>query len=74
MGWTAPDGINVPEYGLLRATQKEPSAMSITMIGLDTAKAVFHVHGLNKEGRAEIRRTLTPASVVSKRRHGPAGR
>jgi hypothetical protein len=40
VGWTAPDGIDVSECGLLRATQKEPPAMSITMIGLDTAKMV----------------------------------
>jgi transposase len=38
--------------------------MSITMIGLDTAKAVFHVHGVNEEGRAEIRRALRRGEVV----------
>ncbi len=39
--------------------------MSITMIGLDTAKAVFHVHGVNEEGRAEIRRALHRRDVVA---------
>jgi transposase len=65
MGWTAPDGIDVPACGLLRATQEEPSAMSLTRIGLDTAKTVFHVHGVNEEGRAEIRRALRRRDVVA---------
>jgi transposase len=32
--------------------------MSITMIGLDTAKSVFQVHGVNETGKVEIRRKL----------------
>ncbi len=32
--------------------------MSITMIGLDTAKSVFQVHGINETGKVEIRRKL----------------
>ena len=32
--------------------------MSITMIGLDTAKTVFQVHGVNETGKVEIRRKL----------------
>ena len=28
--------------------------MSITMIGLDTAKSVFQVHGVNETGKVEI--------------------
>jgi transposase len=64
MGWTAPDGIDVPECGLLRATQKEPSAMSITMIGLDTAKAIFHVHGTDEVGKVQLRRTLRRREVI----------
>lgn len=38
--------------------------MSVTMIGLDTAKAVFQVHGVDEAGRAEIRRTLRRGEVV----------
>ena len=37
--------------------------MSVTMIGLDTAKASFQVHGVNEEGRAEVRRTLRRREV-----------
>ena len=36
-------GIGVPQYGLSEPVEREPSAMSITMIGLDTAKSVFQV-------------------------------
>ena len=38
--------------------------MSISMIGLDTAKASFQVHGVNEEGRAEIRRKLRRSEVI----------
>ena len=32
--------------------------MSISMIGLDTAKTVFQIHSADETGRAEIRRKL----------------
>jgi transposase len=38
--------------------------MNISMIALDTAKAVMQVHGVNKEGRAEIKRKLRRGEVV----------
>ena len=38
--------------------------MSITMIGLDTAKAVFHVHGVNETGKVEVRRALRRREVI----------
>jgi error-prone DNA polymerase len=39
--------------------------MSITMIGLDTAKTVFQVHAVNGAGKIEIRRKLRRGEVVS---------
>ena len=39
--------------------------MSISMIGLDTAKAVFQVHGVNEAGKAEIKRKLRRDEVIS---------
>ena len=30
--------------------------MSISMIGLDTAKSVFQIHGVNETGKVEIKR------------------
>ena len=38
--------------------------MSITMIGFDTAKAVFQVHGVDDGGRAEVRRKLRRGEVI----------
>lgn len=39
--------------------------MSITMIGLDTAKSVFQVHAVNEAGKAEIRRKLRRSELLS---------
>ena len=38
--------------------------MSITIIGLDTAKSVFQVHGVNETGRVEIRRKLRRSELI----------
>ena len=38
--------------------------MSISMIGLDTAKTVFQIHGVNEAGKAEIRRTLRRNELI----------
>ena len=39
--------------------------MSITMIGLDTAKACFQVYGVNEAGRAEVKRKLRRNEVIA---------
>ena len=39
--------------------------MSVTMIGLDTAKTSFQVHGVDQEGRAEVKRKLHRGDVVA---------
>ena len=39
--------------------------MSVAMIGFDTAKASFQVHGVDEEGRAEIKRKLPRGGVVA---------
>ena len=39
--------------------------MSITMIGLDTAKSVFQVHGVDEAGKLEIRRKLRRSELIS---------
>ncbi len=38
--------------------------MSITMIGLDTAKSVFQVQGVNKTVKVEIRRKLRRSELI----------
>ncbi len=39
--------------------------MSVTMIGLDTAKSVFQVHAVNEFGKAEVRRKLRRSELVT---------
>jgi error-prone DNA polymerase len=39
--------------------------MSITMIGLDTAKSVFQIHGVDETGKTEIRRKLARNDLIS---------
>src|ERR1700758_374405 len=39
--------------------------MSITMIGRDTAKSVFQVHGVNETGKVEIRRKLRRSELIA---------
>lgn len=39
--------------------------MSVIMIGLDTAKAVFHTHGVDDDGRVQLRRALRRREVVA---------
>jgi len=56
-GVDGPNGIDVPQCGLSEPATKEPPAMSVTMIGLDTAKSVFQIHGVNETGKVEIRCT-----------------
>jgi transposase len=45
-------------------SKKEPSAMSITTIGLDTAKSVFQVHAVDAAGKTGIRRKLSRAELI----------
>src|SRR5471030_2022985 len=44
--------------------REEPSTMQITTIGLDLAKNVFQVHGVDAEGCEQIRRKLRRADVL----------
>src|SRR5262249_33694821 len=39
-------------------------SQAVTTIGLDTAKSVFQVHGIDAEGNAIIRRKLTPEQLA----------
>jgi error-prone DNA polymerase len=39
--------------------------MSISMIGLDTAKTVFQIHGVDETGRAEVRRKLRRNDLIA---------
>ena len=38
--------------------------MSVSMIGLDTAKSVFQIHGVNEAGKAELKRKLRRSELI----------
>ena len=63
MGWTAPDGIDVPSLRSLATRAEEPSEMEIIRIGLDTSKLSFQVHGIDAAGGAPLRRRLSRGQV-----------
>src|SRR4051812_41765329 len=39
--------------------------MSISMIGLDTAKSVFQIHAVNEAGKVEIKRKLRRSELIA---------
>jgi transposase len=41
-----------------------PSAMKITTVGIDLAKNVFQVHGIDERGKAVLRKQLRRAQVA----------
>src|SRR4249919_570254 len=55
----------MPSCGLSEPATKERPTMSISMIGLDTAKTVFQIHGVDETGRAEIRRKLRRNDLIA---------
>jgi transposase len=65
LGWTAP----LPRVGCLitrsaaRFEQQEVD-MTITVIGLDLAKNVFQVHGIDENGRVVLRRKIRRSDVL----------
>ena len=38
--------------------------MSVSMIGLDTAKSVSQIHGVNEAGKAELKRKLRRSELI----------
>jgi transposase len=46
------------------ATGEEPSIMQITTVGLDLAKRVFQVHGVDAAGKAVLRRKLQRSEML----------
>src|SRR5512147_1796646 len=68
MGWTPPSdsGIDVPEWKCHRPLEsKGASTMQITTIGIDLAKNVFQVHGVNERGKAVLRKQLRRGQVAA---------
>jgi hypothetical protein len=64
MGWVAPSR-HLRAKVAVEVTQKEPSAMELATIGLDLAKQVFQVHGVDEVGHVVVKRRLRRAQVVT---------
>jgi transposase len=61
MGWTPPplNGIEVPDWSWLKpVNEKEESKMKIIRVGVDLAKNVFQVHGVDQDEKPVWRRKL----------------
>ena len=39
--------------------------MSISMIGIDTAKSVFHLHGVDARGKVQLKRKLRRDELIA---------
>src|ERR1700761_6928509 len=63
MGWTPPDGIDVPEWSC-EAPLREASVSEVTTIGLDIAKNVFHAHGADERGRVVFRKRISRGKLL----------
>ena len=63
MGWTPPDGINVPGW-CCREPPREASVQEVATVGLDLAKHVFQAHGASAAGTVLFRRKLRREKVL----------
>jgi hypothetical protein len=59
-------GILVPSVKAIRRSRakREPSAMQITTIGLNLAKNVFQIHGVDAIGQAVVRKSLRRSQML----------
>src|SRR5215207_4289794 len=44
---------------------REPPAMSISMMGIDTAKSVFQLHGVDAQGKVQLKRKLRRDELIA---------
>jgi transposase len=66
MGWMAPLRHRRAKLVFSRITRnREPSMSEITTIGLDLAKHVFQVHGVDAEGTTVLRKRLRRGQVLA---------
>jgi hypothetical protein len=67
MGWMAPacGSAMCQGGGCVAFHRGEPSVDQPITIGLDLAKSVFQVHGIDAKGRVVVRRQLRRAQVVA---------
>src|SRR5437868_11653522 len=66
MGWMAPlRHLSAKLLSDRISSEWEPSMGEVTTIGLDLAKHVFQVHGVDAEGATVLRKQLRRAQVLS---------
>ena len=63
MGWTPPDGIDVPKWSVEHHL-REASVSEVITIGLDIAKHVFHAHGVDERGRALFSKRISRGKLL----------
>jgi transposase len=63
MGWTAPRRHQCAKLVVLIRPDKGPSMTKIITIGVDLAKNVFQVHGVDASGAAVVRRQLRRSAM-----------
>jgi len=49
---------------VLAVPQREPPTMTTTLIGTDTAKSGFQVHGVDTAGKPQLKRKLRRKDVI----------
>jgi transposase len=65
MVWTAPTyGINVPNVRMIVTLKEEPPMEKIITIGLDLAKSVFQLHGVDATGAVVMRRRVNRSTLL----------
>ena len=69
MEWTPPSrsGIEVPKWKscIDHLNREEASEMKITTVGIDLAKNVFQVHGIDAKERVVARKQLRRGQVLA---------
>ncbi len=66
MRWTASAPNTVVAYcGCQRSQSGEPSMKEVIAVGLDIAKHVFQVHGVDQKGDTVLRRKLRRSEIIS---------
>src|SRR5215469_6022539 len=63
MGGWPPNGIDCARIGASRLRSEEAIHMNISIVGLDIAKNVFHVHGVDCERKIQFSKSLRRAKV-----------
>ncbi|AMH42842.1 hypothetical protein AXG89_41705 (plasmid) [Burkholderia sp. PAMC 26561] len=58
------NGIDVPKWVLTSSTRTGASIMTVTTIGIDLAKNVFQVHGVDERGITALRKPLRKPCIT----------